>query len=1122
MADKSWISRLFGRSNSEAGSPKSLSSASSSPISSRSPQISTDTSNLLKDIVPVSTNGVSPVATRNVMFFSPESALNSKSISVPTCKFDATATRKRQLSNFEDVDGEDSSNYLASSRIKRFREGLGNSSLVEAPVRASVISSRLDTTWGGSDSPAASSSLKSKISLAPSANSKLSSKTRAILEQLERISTPSLEAKRTPIIRSQTVQEKWNSSTMNGNHLNKSLSATPATPPPLKRQSVQVPSRVQILSSTIATMYKKPYWRDLSRKEAPKIPEHEHSNTSIQSVKNNAVVKVSPLFDIAPIGDSKKSEKDKPVKPVPIFKNFDGSNVAGKNTFSAHELDEESGDEGVNAGWMTNGTSLPTFDPPVKGFLDDAIFSFATPAQRGPSQHSDNESDSDESDSGSSSGSESKNESDTDEAKSEPAVENDKKEELRPTTSSTIASDTQTLSNVATPASSKNTSPLGGSSVPPTIKVTPPVSTWDCPDCFCSNKSSDAKCPACGHMKDAAAPAFGSNTFVAASASGSCEGFAFKKNPSFGLSTKSDSNSEVVAPAKTGATIFDSASSSNPTVFGGSKKPVESSAPAPPSKEKSDWSCPDCFCSNKSTDDKCPACGHEMYKTVAAPPLERKAWDCPDCFCGNKATDDKCPACGHVKYKTEDAAPVIAFGDKAFKPTSSTGVSFGFGSSVPAKTSSSSTPSFGFGLSKTSEIVKTNDTPKVDVIVSATDTAPMKTTFGLGTTSNGSAPLFGLSAEKKEETTVKPLETAVATNGSIFGSSKPLFGGSVSSEVEKEQTKQTTTFGVISSATPVASIFGAAATSLKPIFGTSTTTTAFSSTASTSFGSTAVKPMFGTPSTSTLETTSSVSTAPKPSLFAASATSLFGSSGPNLFDKRPPPPNTSIATTSSSVTTPIFGSSTPAFSLSGDNTGTAPIFGASTTEPAKPVFGSSRIEEESPAGKRTRPFAAESSAPSAFPSSTTAFQFGSVAPASNGFSFGSSASTMTSSNSTPSLSVFGPSVASTPSFGAPTEPPKAFNFGGAPAAPTGAAPFQFGSSTTTASSIGQPFVFGASNTAVPAPVFNVATPAPNSFAFGAAPITDSPFAFSASSGSGTAASTVNRKVAAARRRLTKR
>ncbi|KAK5978718.1 hypothetical protein GCK32_016972, partial [Trichostrongylus colubriformis] len=117
-----------------------------------------------------------------------------------------------------------------------------------------------------------------RIGSTRSNSSTLSSKTKAILSHLERINTPAREARKLPVMRGSTVpSERW--------------APMHSCAPPLVKSSATVPSRIQLLSSSMAAQ-RKPYWRDITRRPL------EREAASKEGQDKSSSSSVHPLFDL--------------------------------------------------------------------------------------------------------------------------------------------------------------------------------------------------------------------------------------------------------------------------------------------------------------------------------------------------------------------------------------------------------------------------------------------------------------------------------------------------------------------------------------------------------------------------------------------------------------------------------------------------------------------------------------------------------------------------------------------------------------------------------------------------------------------------------------------------------
>ncbi|CAJ0572863.1 unnamed protein product, partial [Mesorhabditis spiculigera] len=1121
-SNKSWFSALFGSSSRE---PEPAPSASSTPAAHNSPE-GPDSRSFQRGAQnrgspAITTTDQPPLRSslKQLGSFTPSARIISNGASstqrtpgrglfVDTNgDTSESITRKRQLVTSPE------NSLLTSDRIKRFRENLAKSR-PEDKAKLSVFSSlepklpRLDNSTftapsarqnlSAMDSPGGSSNFShlSRRSAAPSLQSNVSSKTRNILEQLERCSTPQSNTQRVPAFRTSSgVTEVWNTSWQSGNgSMTRSQIQATGTPPPLRRQTIEVPSRMQVLTSSLSSHYKKPYWRDLSRSNTAPSPSGSAAaaaSPALQRVRDGAGVKISPLFDLTAHQPAvtPKETVTTATTATPPLKGPDGKK--GRNTFSMQDI-EESGDDDIQTLTEANGLPITAFAPP-KGFLDNCLFSFAAPVERGPQVQATDESDDD---------SEEKQSSGTDETDTEenqpPAVPQKKLPVFgAPTDSET--------SGAGTPSSSKNTSPESLNKTPTVATNTATTTTapkWECPTCMMRWEESTRKC-ACGYDKDGKSTSTESTTFKPTS---------FTAPPStttvsFGFGSKTAKPAEVAKPAATTA------------------KPT---------------TCPDCWSSIPAEAKSCLSCGHVVGAAPAPPPpapstatttssatTERKDWSCPTCFVGNKADQSKCPCCDHEMYKEtaggEQDKPKSVFGANAFNPTAAANAGgFKFGTSAaaastnggpsfgikPAEEKKDEPPKFGVTFGAKPDADKPASTPTFGMPKTTTTTESPKPAAASGTSIFGAAAsamkpfTFGASPNAKDAASASSTPAAPAS-GLVFGATKPMFG----------QTPATTSATPSTDAPAKTPLFGQIDGATKPLFGSSLAapTTDKPAAAATPFGQLGGdRPLFGmtTPafgSSSTAPAAAAPTTAaPNFPVFGASATTAAATPALKFGE-----PSAKISFGPSTTTTKADSTTEAAKPLFAFGSTSAPsVFGSSTGS----MFGngsSSTSQADAPETKRKM---FEPSAPvAAAAAPSTGFSFGPLgggapAPATNGFNFGAApAQPFGSSASAPVFGAPSSSIQSTPSFAAPTAAPTSFNFTmGAPAAaPTNGAPapFVFGSSAAPA----QNNLNGGFSMGAPMPSFN----APQQ------PSLDSPFAFSSTTSSGP-----QRKLAAARRRLT--
>ncbi|CAJ0594341.1 unnamed protein product [Cylicocyclus nassatus] len=990
-----------------------------------------------------------------------------------------SSTRKRVLTSDERpataMDG-----IFSRDNPKRFRrEHFGHSMLETLHTNTDDLESPwLDRSMGGSlscvdfaHSPCSSNrSLISRIGGNRSNSSSLSSKTKAILNHLERINTPAREARKLPVMRGSTVpSERWAPM-----HI--------GAAPPLVRSSATVPSRIQLLSSSMAAQ-RKPYWRDITRKTQEKEKSAARKETNVNADKTS----VHPLFDID--DESVRGHTDSTGKMQEASAiSSSSANVIDKsknerlvqNVFSARQLFED------ESNGVDSSVDQPLFAPPTKAvpsteIKNDFVFSFAPPVERLPGREQFLPSTSDAKSGSVSDGEESGTDVSEDEEDSSPSdVEEDTTNKNLKSSRPPTAADSETsavISSSITPASSNDASPQ--------TKV---ESSWECPDCFITNKNVSV-CVACGHNKDGgnASKALVSNI---SSFAKSAPSTTF----SFGLSSGKLANGSSKPSVAAAVPTCTSESPSKGSDAAGAATANVGPAPAV-------LSVPVAPQADSSTTVK----AIEKEKTGDLE-KERKPWDCPDCMVQNKATDDKCVCCGHVMYKSSQETPSAAnvFGDRAFKPPSSTGFTFGLSGAAANGATSIPTVKFGFGTSSIKEapaakeqssaivsapsVQNSNGTVIASVFQPKSDVQPplLKT---------ASSPSFVPTTESVD----KPQTTAftLGAGSSLFGAGAkpPLFGSSSTSLFNSSSstgsllTTPATTAAAISANVnassqaaptnaPAPFTFGASApaTSIKPfgLFDTKKDDTSASAPKAPVFGSGLT---FGTPSTAPSTTmTGSITSGTAGNAGSTSSTTLFGSS---MSSK----PLFSSFGSTAEAPKPMFGAAVPAAEAP-----KVPVFGASQSvaaEKPKPLFGSTPPISKSIFG-----------APAASTTSSTngglSFNFGSN-NAFGGFGAGVSSNPapvppLSATSSTNSLFSAVQQDTSKPfQFGA-TIPEPTFQFGQAPLA--GPTPFQFGSTQPAAPA------FGATGITAPA-------------------VPSSNFAF-------TSSSTTNRKLVAARRRLPQR
>ncbi|XP_021187946.3 nuclear pore complex protein Nup153 [Helicoverpa armigera] len=172
------------------------------------------------------------------------------------------------------------------------------------------------------------------------------------------------------------------------------------------------------------------------------------------------------------------------------------------------------------------------------------------------------------------------------------------------------------------------------------------ASKWKCEDCWVSNEDSANKCACCGGSR----PDKSSNAAAAVTVAATTSIFT--------------SNTAAVIPSTVPLTDI--------------------------SKTDADWKCEDCWISNKSTVDKCAACGgarlgvkqnnpanvtsntssffgtsDDKFKTIIQSQKSDK-WECLSCLVNNESDKDKCVCCGAAKEsKNKTPGPKFNFGTVA-------------------------------------------------------------------------------------------------------------------------------------------------------------------------------------------------------------------------------------------------------------------------------------------------------------------------------------------------------------------------------------------------------------------------------------------------------------------------
>ncbi|MFH4974090.1 hypothetical protein AB6A40_000799 [Gnathostoma spinigerum] len=207
------------------------------------------------------------------------------------------------------------------------------------------------------ESGRASSVLRSRISRPPSSTtSSLSSKTRAVLMELEKISTPVKEVRKLPM--SSTI-ESWSRD---------ETSLPPGAPP---RKSLCSLSRAQVISNTLASSTRKPYWRRPAharflKAEGEKEKFGQHSEPKEDRLSKDVVDGSSKTLEETA---SDPASGDKADARVPELEYDEGAeNLAD-----------------VDVALLKATKPLVMGENPLQpGFLGDTLFKFSSPVKRGP------------------------------------------------------------------------------------------------------------------------------------------------------------------------------------------------------------------------------------------------------------------------------------------------------------------------------------------------------------------------------------------------------------------------------------------------------------------------------------------------------------------------------------------------------------------------------------------------------------------------------------------------------------------------------------------------------------------------------------------------------------------
>ncbi|VDM63712.1 unnamed protein product [Angiostrongylus costaricensis] len=988
------------------------------------------------------------VPARNLRYLSPsalETGVSQPGVSKPVA-FDRSSvscitSRKRVLTQ-EDHPSTAIDTLLCQENPKRSRREQFASTMLEN-LSPRLLSAHLDSRMNRSvgvpsssveflHSPISNRSLIERIGSSRSNASSLSSKTRAILNHLERINTPAREARKLPVMRGSTLpSERWapmNSST---------------TAPPLVKTNANVPSRIQLLSASLASQ-RKPYWRDITRraKDKDRSPSPKRDRTSGNS-------SVHPLFDMentdsfgvgsclssissqANVGTEQTARNGHSVEELgEVTKKSveSGCKESATNVFNVKKLIDEEVQSNIPV--CNSATEIASTE-----FREDMVFKFDAPVEPQLGQLLDEDVDLTLGDRRESPNPSESSKSDSDDEQQSSVSEAEEinapvryEKNSRPST----AADSESSADVSaaiTPVSSKDVSPQ--------TKV---EASLKCPNCSNTNKVVST-CAVCDLKNEGPTPSKSPISNVTSYV-----------RPAVSQSTSGD-GPEIPAECRIDSTETKHSNLEPPSI----SKFLE--IPTPVVASLNSVYVP--TSSQSFVVNNVPEADKEQRSEIRGSE-ERKDWECPDCM----ASHDKCVCCGHVMYKSDQThTSSNVFGERAFKVgTNPSSFSFGFGgfNNVP---SSGKTIKFGFGASDRTENATTNtDTSfnKAATIPSGNPNPAVSPEPGKDTIANTS-PGFEATTECAEP---QPSAFSVGTGSAVFGSEpKPPLFGSLSSPTLKSSSSTGSFLPVSSNSTfanastaltagnssqvgpnnaPTAFVFGSA--SSKDLSGQSgllnvkneennpNKTTPFGN--SLSFGA---LPNNNAKVLSSTTCTSGLCADPT-NIVPSTSVNIFGGAGAAK------PVFSSFGITSESSTpftntnTSIGSQEVSPFKMSAGTSSEVqkPLFGIGTTTASKPFFGSSTSSTISNSN------------------GGLSFNFGSA----NTFGgFGTSASSSAVSSSLPTTSsnpsIFG-SAASVPeapkSFQFNTTLPESiFQFGQTPL--TGSTPFQFGSSQLATSSV---------------------------------------------------------------------
>ncbi|VDM37591.1 unnamed protein product [Toxocara canis] len=949
-----------------------------------------------------------------------------------------------------------------------------------------------------------SSAMQQSVPLSPSrfqrpasSASSLTSRTRAILDQLQKLSDPHYNL---PRWRVSNEPERWASDLVKSSVSRSSLKTTYSVP------------RAKIISDAIyASSFERSRHRWQPRREMNRTGDQvdaaeaqSSSNDTVlplqQFVNQESLLEKPPLTrpDPGNVPNQNVRLPDVLVSPSrmvtaqPVLKRFDGTTISRRsNVFSAKwpelsvvDRQEASTQTSFDQSLLSKLKGLPKSSrAPQAGFMDKGMFAFAKPVRRGPSQLA--------------------QKADAANSKSTPTAEC-REQSDGSENEMDAAEDVQLISR-------KKEMLTGVSSSRKVITKKPKFSV------ACRNIWSDALGAEFPKQTIEVAKEFALDYKISSRQSAEADFLEIAGLP-FGARTSEVS--QMMSPTETVKPPEPNGFQVEKGVVEGAEMPVI--APSAGSENRvisleKQWSCKTCFISNKRGAEKCAACGVPRAGAVAqSEATSGKQWSCRTCFISNKADADKCVACGAAKGGGDAGGKTVAqavsreWFCKECMCKNTTGISkcsacgaplptipvsvFGNRAFVPIAASSPLDVKFGFVSARSSASDDNGSSTGAAASTHAAATAPLS--FGLG-------PSAMSGSNVAVEGGVRPSvsdQGALPKFGLASSSSAPDFGDALKQqpvvnhheletiEEDKEEQQPATSAATASLFTFGSTAAAAAAQTAQPDKPDITAhSSCFSSTASggpllfgeagslTQTASTPVFPTFAAPKSSAPSLIFGSSATPTAGLFR------FGESG-----ERPKAPL-------------AFGisASGPAVSVA-PVTATAPPFNVA---PSINQEGQSGAESKGPMGSNSVEMA---STIEATPAPRRPFTFG-LAPSttqSTGlFAFGGAASTAATSSTSNTGGLFsglntGVAVSSTMAtpfqFGTAQAPvkafsapgvvppvPQTFNFGATSATNGGNAGFTFGSTTTPAV-----FSFGAQPAAAPTFSFGSAAPGPAAPAFG--------------------------------------